>query len=114
MRTEEELKAGWKLFCEKYPVLMQQGNAQSTFAFMRVDQLPDGGMTTSMIVYNLTERTHIGMLAYQLQSVHDNVQKGNSTEYKHSIARVLNLFNKLFRSQQHTTGLHSNMKKDLN
>ena len=114
MRTDDELRAGWQLFTDKQMDLYRQGTLHSTFCTMRVDTQADGGMVTNMVVYNLSEDTHLAMLAYQLQSVHDRIHQGNSANFKHCISRVLNLFLKLFQARAQVTGLHPNLKKDLN
>lgn len=112
MKTDEELKAGWADFSNKMPQLVQQGSMQSTFVFCRVDTLPDGGMVTHMLAYNLNEATHLGLVAYQLASLHQKLHQhpeGVFTEYKHNSSRVMNLFNKLFGGKQDIAN-----KKDLN
>lgn len=111
-RTEEQLKAGWADFQAKMPRLVADGSLESSFAFIRVDTLPDGGMMTHMVAYNLTESTHLGMIAYQLASCHKKLHEhpnGVLMEWKHNISRVMNLYNKLFGAQQHIAN-----KKELN
>lgn len=99
MMTQEQLQAGWAEFSAKMPMLVAEGSLQSTFAFLRIDTKADGGMVTHMLAYNLNELTHLGMVAYQLHSLHDQIQKGDNPVHKHKVARVLNLFNKLFSAE---------------
>lgn len=108
--TDEELLKGWDEFSSKMPKLVADGSMHSSFVFLRIDTLPDGGMVTHSLAYNLTMQTYLGMVAYQLRSLHDyTMRHSTSPANQHGIGRVLNLFNKLFQAKQDIVN-----KKELN
>lgn len=96
MRNNEELQKGWIEFTNKMPTIISEGSLGSTFMFVRVDELPDGGLVSRMIAYNLSDDTYLAAISHHLQSVSDKIDKGQDVERKHNIGRVRNLFNKLF------------------
>lgn len=105
----EAQQKGWKEFGVRMQKLVADGSTASAFVFIRVDILPNEGLVTNAIHYQIGQDTRLALIAHQLQSLHTSIHEGSSNDYKYKISRVCNLFNKMFNAHADVTN-----KKDLN
>lgn len=94
--TPEQQK-GWAEFGVRMQAITANGNSNSTFIFMRVDTLPDGGYSTQGIHYQVGVLERVALVAHQLEQLQKDINANAiHDEFKHRISRVNNLFKKLF------------------
>lgn len=90
--TDEELKSAWNKFSEDMKIIVQDGSPHSAFLFIRIDQQPDGGISTHQLSYNVPYVKYIGLSAFVLKEL----EKHAPPNYKYMAGKVLKLFNKCF------------------